>query len=160
MPIRLFILALLLIALVNWAMPPLSPARRRNVARWTLWIAIAAVLLMLLRIGMPLLALAGAAIVAGLRLAMPTLVRLLPLLFVQRLGAQAASRPAPGPTPQPDPRVMTRAEALEILNLREGASREEIQAAYRELIQKVHPDRGGSSYLASKVNRARDVLLG
>ena len=74
---------------------------------------------------------------------MPTLVRLLPLLFVQRLGARAAIQPIPGPAPQPDPRVMTRAEAHEVLNLREGASREEIQAAYRELIQKVHPDRGG-----------------
>ena len=67
MPIRLLILALLLIALINWSMPPLSPASRRKVARWTLWIAIAAVLLMLLRIGTPLLALAGAAIVAGLQ---------------------------------------------------------------------------------------------
>jgi len=55
--------------------------------------------------------------------------------------------------------VMTRAQALEVLNLREGATREDIMNSYRDLIRKVHPDRGGSSYLAAQVNRARDVLL-
>ncbi|MDG4552913.1 MAG: DnaJ domain-containing protein [Candidatus Competibacter sp.] len=54
---------------------------------------------------------------------------------------------------------MDRAEAYRILGVRPDASRDEIQAAYRRLIQKVHPDQGGSSYLAARVNRARDVLL-
>jgi curved DNA-binding protein CbpA len=44
--------------------------------------------------------------------------------------------------------------------LQPGASREDIQAAYRRLIQRVHPDHGGSSYLAARLNQARDVLLG
>jgi hypothetical protein len=56
--------------------------------------------------------------------------------------------------------VMDRAEAYQILGLQPGASREEIQAAYRRLIQRVHPDHGGSSYLATRLNQARDVLLG
>lgn len=51
-------------------------------------------------------------------------------------------------------------EAYQILGLQPGASREEIQAAYRRLIQRVHPDHGGSSYLAARLNQARDVLLG
>ena len=56
--------------------------------------------------------------------------------------------------------VMDRAEAYQILGLQPEASREEVQAAYRRLIQRVHPDHGGSSYLAARLNQARDVLLG
>jgi hypothetical protein len=59
-----------------------------------------------------------------------------------------------------DSGVMDRAEAYQILGLQPGASREDIQAAYRRLIQRVHPDHGGSSYLAARLNQARDVLLG
>lgn len=56
---------------------------------------------------------------------------------------------------------MTRAEALEVLGLSEGASRDEVQAAYKRLIRRVHPDApGGSGYLASKLNQARQTLLG
>lgn len=55
---------------------------------------------------------------------------------------------------------MDRAEAYQILGLQPGASRDEVQSAYRRLIQRVHPDHGGSSYLAARLNQARDVLLG
>ncbi len=54
---------------------------------------------------------------------------------------------------------MSRAEALKVLGLHEGASEEEIRAAHRRLIVQNHPDKGGTSYLASKINEAKDVLL-
>ena len=56
--------------------------------------------------------------------------------------------------------TMSRAEALHILGLREGASRDKIREAHRRLMRINHPDAGGSAYLATKVNEAKDVLLG
>lgn len=51
------------------------------------------------------------------------------------------------------------AEARDILGVSAGATREEIQAAYGRLIRAVHPDVGGSSGLAARLNAARDTLL-
>ncbi|WP_205890175.1 hypothetical protein [Pseudomonas jilinensis] len=54
---------------------------------------------------------------------------------------------------------LTEAEALDILGLKPGASREEIIQAHRQMMQKMHPDHGGSAYLAALINEARAVLL-
>ncbi|MBV9861397.1 MAG: DnaJ domain-containing protein [Alphaproteobacteria bacterium] len=67
-------------------------------------------------------------------------------------GAQA-ERPRPG---GPD---ITIEEAYAILGLAPGADAEAVKAAHHRLMKKLHPDHGGSDYLATKINRARDVLL-
>ena len=55
---------------------------------------------------------------------------------------------------------LTPDEALDVLGLEAGASAEEVRAAHRKLMMRVHPDQGGSDWLAARLNEARDVLLG
>ena len=62
-------------------------------------------------------------------------------------------------TPAADAVAMDEHTALEILGLAAGASEAEIKAAHRDLMARLHPDHGGSSYLAAQLNRARDYLL-
>ena len=56
-------------------------------------------------------------------------------------------------------RRMSEEEALSVLGLKADADAEAIRAAHRRLISQLHPDRGGTDYLAAKINEARDFLL-
>jgi curved DNA-binding protein CbpA len=54
---------------------------------------------------------------------------------------------------------MSATQALEALGLTQGATKEEINAAYHRLIKRLHPDVGGSGFFAKQLNAAREALL-
>jgi hypothetical protein len=98
------------------------------------------------------------AVVSGLRGGWPFSLVLLALSAYLSYRARGAGF---GATGLGDPRVMgmSAADARSILGVGERATRPEIEAAYRRLMQMAHPDRGGSAGLAAQLNAARDRLL-
>jgi hypothetical protein len=131
------------------ARKPLSPY-------WFLAVLVLGVVL--LRFGVNALVVAGGMALAAARGLLP-LLRLWPLFegFRQRT-SPGSGHSSPGQSPVRRPQRMSRQEALQVFGLDEGASREDVQREYRRLMRQVHPDLGGSSYLAAKINEAKDVL--
>lgn len=68
-------------------------------------------------------------------------------------------RAGAGASPRSSAAEMTVEEAYAVLGLAPGADEEAIRAAHRRLMMQLHPDHGGTDYLATQINRARDVLL-
>jgi len=89
---------------------------------------------------------------------LPVIIRYVPQLHgLWRAFNQNKSQSSKGPMNQSG--KMTKQEAREVLGVLVSATDKEIINAHRLLIQKMHPDRGGSDYLASKINQAKKVLL-
>lgn len=83
------------------------------------------------------------------------------LAYIERMHPDWAENDFYREDEQQDERTdeMSRPLALEILGLADGATYDEVVSAHRSLMRKMHPDRGGSDYLAKKINLAKEVLL-
>jgi len=102
------------------------------------------------------------AAIAGLVALLPRVMHLakyLPFanrLYQQNKQNQQAHTSSPPPRSQQN---MSKEEAIEVLGLNPDYNKDDVIQAHRRMMQKVHPDRGGSDYLAAQINRAKDTLL-
>lgn len=152
MPIVLLgLLALIVIVAILRSAAGSNPAFLAKIARWLGIAALAALTLFfaLTERWVP------AVFLAGIGWSLFTGGRFVPSEWMPN----SAPRDEP-PPPQRGQAAMSHDEALKVLGLGPEAQEEDIRAAHRRLILQNHPDKGGSDYLASKINEAKDVLLG
>jgi len=88
----------------------------------------------------------------------PDAAKLTQLWLDMRVGKDWRTQTQQEP-PSPTQSPMEEKEARQVLGVEEDADEEAIRKAYKRLMQLNHPDKGGSSYLASKINQAKDTLL-
>jgi len=140
--------------LLRWFLTSPAETVAANI-RKTLWL--------LLGLGLIFLAISGRLniIFAFIGSAIPFIAKQLPnilrVLGLAKTIKQASSQPNNKPNIKAT--SMSSADALKILDLPAGASKSEVLQAHKRLIHKLHPDKGGSTYLASQLNNARDTLL-
>lgn len=158
---RLIILiAVIAIALIIWHKISKTSGEERK--KLILWSIIGSIV-----VALGLLAITGhlnviTAAIAALIALLPRAMQFLKYLpFISRLYQQRKQGPQQAQTPPPrGKKTMSIDEAMEVLGLKPGYTKEEVVKAHRRMMQKVHPDRGGSDYLAAQINQAKDTLLG
>ena len=161
MPRLIILIAIACIALILWhKIKKADGEQRKKLVFWSIIGSVGGIL--------AILAVTGhlnviTAMIAGAVAMLPRLMQFAKYIpFINRLYQQnkqgqkqyQAQSPPPGGTQH-----ITTEEAIEILGLKSGYTREDVVQAHRKMMQKVHPDRGGSDYLAAQINKAKDTLL-
>lgn len=146
--IGVLLAGLLLLLMKWWANAEVASAKRGLM--WAIVGLCALLALLLLASGRGILAIFPAGF-AALRMFGPGLIG---RFFKTKtgFGGAGASRKSSG--------EMSEDEALEVLGLEKGATKAEINEAYRRLMGQMHPDKGGSDWMAAKLNAAKKTLLG
>ena len=150
------------IALILWH--KISKAKGEQRKKMVMWSILGGVLVVL-----GLLAATGhlniiTAMIAGAVAMLPRAMQLLKYLpivsrFYQQHGQPNAQNQQQSQPPPNGRKTMETEQAMEVLGLKPGYSPDDVKQAHRRMMQKVHPDRGGSDYLAAQINQAKDVLL-
>ena len=159
---RLIILiAIISIALILWhKIGKASGIERKKLVIWSAVGGVIAVLTILAVTGH--LNIITAAIAGAVAL-LPKLLQFTKYLpFISRLYAQKDQQQGQyqAQTPPKNGKAtMSTEEAMEVLGLKPGHTNEDVIQAHRRMMQKMHPDRGGSDYLAAQINKAKDTLL-
>lgn len=159
----IILLAVIAIGLLLWYKISNAPAdKRKNLIFWSTAGVIIGTLVVLVATGRMhwLYALGGS--IAAFMPRVISALRYLPLInrFRQQYTQNNTRQSGQQSTGRANPGKMTTAEAREILGVKPDASREEIIRAHKRMMQKVHPDRGGTDFLAAQLNQAKDTLLG
>jgi uncharacterized membrane protein len=162
--IRIY-LVLLLIVIAFYALRAFqkaSPEKAARIVRILFYSLLGVALIFLAATGHLnwLFALVGVFVAFAARM-LPMLLRYAPYihrLWLEFINAKQQSSGQQSDRPSPKG-GMSKAEAYEVLGLKPGATEQDIIAAHRKLMQKTHPDRGGSDYLAAKINLAKKTLL-
>lgn len=159
--IRILLLVLPLVGIylaIRWFQTA-SADEVRNHAKKIGWAVAIGILILLMLTGKlsVLIGVMGVAL-AFLGRLLPVVLRYAPQLhrLWQQFGSAKQNQQSRPQSPRGD---MTKAQALEVLGLKPGANEKEIIDAHRRLISKLHPDRGGSDYLAAQINLAKKILL-
>jgi len=163
MPRLIILIAVACIALILWhKIKNADGEKRKSLVLWSVIGSIIGIL--------AILAITGhlnviTAMIAGTVAMLPRLMQFAKYIpFINRLyqqnkqGQGQHQQQAQTPPPR-GKQQMSNQEAMEVLGLKSGYSREDIVQAHRRMMQKVHPDRGGSDYLAAQINKAKDTLL-
>ena len=152
------ILAVIAVAFLMWfKIKSAKGEEKKKLIVWTIAGAVIAVLGILAATGRLNLI---TALIGGLIALIPKAMQLLRYLpLINRFRQQANQQSSQQQTPA-GKAAMSKDQACEILGIKPDADKEEIITAHRRMMQKVHPDRGGSDYLAAQINQAKDTLLG
>lgn len=157
------ILAVIAIGLLLWHKIATAPADKRKslIFYSTTGVIIGTLVILAITGRMHWLYAVGGTIAAFMPRVISAL-RYLPLLnrFRQQFTGQKPQQGNQQSAGRANPGKMTMAQAREVLGVKDNASKEEIIMAHKRMMQKVHPDRGGSDYLAAQINQAKDTLLG
>lgn len=156
----LIIIAVIVLAMMWWRSVRVRlEAERRGYILKSVALALAGVMIVLAAAGRLHWVVAAVGAVVAFIPRLLGLLKYIPL--IDRLvkgyrGNQQQGGNAPGPAKD----SMGREEALSVLGLKDGATRQDVIDTHRRLMQKVHPDRGGSDYMAAQLNKAKATLLG
>jgi len=154
----IILIAIISIALILWhKIGKASGPERKKLILWSVIGSVVAVL--------GVLAVTGhfniiTAMIASAIALLPKLVQFAKYIpFISRLYAQNKQPNGQQTPPTRGKQKMSRDEAMEVLALKPDHTAEDVVQAHRRMMQKVHPDRGGSDYLAAQINQAKDTLL-